>query len=980
MTPIRPVFLALAAFLSCVVAELLPIATLAADIPRPEYPRPQLRRDDWLNLNGEWRFRFDPGDVGIAEKWAEKTVQFDRRITVPFCWESRLSGIADTSGQQIGWYARTVDIPAAWKGRRVWLCFGAVDQRAQVWVDGKHIGNHQGGYSPFSFDITESASLASNIEVVVRAFDATDPELPLGKQGGRWFTPTSGIWQTVWLEARGATRVQQVHMVPRRRENRWSVGIELEIAGDDGPAAVTITSPDSGVEMYKGTIELSQGRGLLETDLAIVAPKIWSPEQPHLYDLDIVVRGADGQTDTVHTYFGLRTISRGGYEGIDRQVILLNGRPTYLRGALDHSFNPEGIYTAPDDDFIRRDMELARAAGFNMLRIHVKADDPRRLYWADRMGMLLVQDMPCAMKAGRRTRKAWQSTMEATVLRDRNHPSIIAWCLFNEDWGLEEHRNKSESVAKNNDTHKWVREMFDRVKNHLDPWRLVETNTPGRFDRHYSDYDSWQFAIDDFGWARENIDKEAAADRNRGGPPLLNMRFSPLPLDGGDRDVSRGFRNLVTQLRRHDTVGGYVYGQLYDVEWQHDGLLNYDRSPKEFGYDAFVRDMTTADLQGEDFIGFDGPPLLEVAPGGQFVLPVFVSHFSKRDREPILRWRIAGTNDQGMTFSTEVQEAPVNWRPNQATIQKPLRCAAPDGPSLVGAVVLELVDHRGERIAANFANLIVRRATFDAQDVPETAIVRTPTEQHGPAIEVINQRLAALRFDVGDFAAFTSDRPAWDWIEQRGKFIAHGKCEVEYHLKLPKFIRRALPNKVMLIAEMATKSNGRMVDWPSARRPEDCPQTQQRKFPGGLSVRLAGEEILALELPDDPSDSRGVLSWQSGYQPGSYGFLVRKRADLTQMVSLRDTLADRDFVPLVFQATGEGSGLSLYGPRQGRYCIRPTILVQTARDMDKGSGWSSPIPITTHRLLDRSRLVSAVDTAVGEGHDWRMNLQRPSRD
>ncbi|MEE9603131.1 MAG: sugar-binding domain-containing protein, partial [Thermoguttaceae bacterium] len=895
-------------------------------MPRPEYPRPQLRRDDWLNLNGKWRFRFDPQNLGLAEDWVAKTDQFDRRITVPFCWESRLSGIAETSGQKIGWYARTVTIPDAWKGRHVWLCFGAVDYEARVWVDGKPVGCHEGGYSPFGFDITEFASPGSSVRIVVRALDATDPELPLGKQGGRWFTPTSGIWQTVWLEARAASYLKQTHLVPRLRDGRWSLEVELEVAGADGPVEIEISSPDAGVKGISASLDLSGGQGRLNETLAVASPKPWSPAEPHLYDLDIRLRGADGQTDTVHTYFGLRTISREGYGELDRQVVLLNGRPIQLRGVLDQSFNPQGIYTAPDDDFIRRDMEIARSAGFNMLRIHVKADEPRRLYWADRLGMLIVQDMPCTMRQSPRAREAWQKTMEATIRRDRNHPSIIAWCLFNENWGLagdkltagrqdDSEQDTAEQDTSELDTHQWVRRMFERVKNELDPWRLVEASTPGRYDREYSDFDSWQFAIEDFGWARESIEEAANDARDNGGPLLLNMRFSSLPPHGGDRDISWGFHYLLTQLRRHDTVGGYVYGQFSDVQWQHNGIVNYDRSAKEFGYNAFVPGMTAADLQGEDFVGFDALPLLEVNPGGQFVLPIFVSHFSDRSQQPTLRWRIVGEDSNGLSVSTDVKELPVNWHRYRTIVQKPLRGRVPGGPPFVGAVVLELVDEHGKQIAANFVNLIVRRMPPTEEDELALTAEQRRGLDYNPPVEVIAPRLVALRFDVSDFAALRTDEPAWEWIQGRDKIFIRGNGEVEYHLELPSFVRQALPTKIMLVAELATKSNGQQLDWPSVRRPDDYPQTQQRKFDGSISVRLFDQEIWRLKLPDDPCDTRGVLSRQGQYQPGSYGFLVRKRADLTQMVALRDNLSNRPFVPLVFRTGGEGHGLSIYGSR-----------------------------------------------------------------
>lgn len=955
----------------------------AEDVPRAEHPQPQARRDVWLNLNGPWQFRFDTEDRGLAGEWWTPAAEFDRTITVPFCWESRLSGIADLGGRKIGWYRRTAVVPESWRGKQVWLRFEAVDWEARVWVNGKEVARHEGGYSPFALDVTKLAEPGATITIVVRAFDATDTELPVGKQHG-WYTPTSGIWQTVWLEARPARHVTDIRLTPRRRGEAWTVDVELDAAGADGRAKVEFVSPDGSFPKQQADVEFKDGHGRVRTELEAPSAKPWSPDNPHLYNLDVHLVGDDAATtDTLHTYFGLRTIELGLDEKTARQVILLNGEPIYLRGALDQSFNPEGVYTAPSDEFLRRDMEIARRLGLNFLRIHIKADEPRRLYWADRVGVMIMSDMPCTWAQSLRARAAWEETMRATILRDRNHPAIIAWCLFNETWGLGGNAYKTDK-----DTQAWVARMFDEVKEKLDPSRLVEDNSPCLYDHVKTDINSWHFYIDDYRQAREHIEdivantrpgspKNYVPGRTQGTEPVINSEYGGVSAGGGDRDVSWCFRYLTTLLRQHNVIQGYVYTELSDIEWEHNGFVNYDRTSKEFGYDAFVRGMTVADLQGADFIGYDAPPAVEVAPGEKLSLPVFVSHYSPRREPPKLRWRIVGTNDLGQPVQTDPQEAPVAWEPYRVTFQKPLDVAVPAGRPFVGAVTLELLDAKGERIAANYVNLIVRPSATGAAGEASTA-------SRSPRVEILGPRLVALRWDPDDFAATGSSTPRTNWTDRRGKFASPGDCEVRYDIALPEFVRRAAPTEVTLMAELATRADGRRLDWPSVRRDFDCPQTEERKYPGTVSVSLMDKPLWRFDLPDDPADSRGVLSHQRQFEHGSYGYLIEEKVDLTRDVAFREALRSAPEVSLVFRAVGKseddksgGHGLTIYGETLGRYPIDPTLLIQTAQDVVPPVGLAPNQPVSVNRLLDRVRQIDAIPSGESGGREWRYTTAKP---
>ncbi len=973
--------------MEAIAAWLVLVGVVAGEVaqraPRPEHPRPDFRRESWVNLNGNWQFRFDPDDRGIDEEWFAAGKDFDRRITVPFCWESPQSGIADTSGQRIGWYRRRVTVPPVPQGQRIRLCFGAVDWEARVWVNGRELGVHQGGYTPFAFDLTGHVCPGDTADIVVRAFDATDVELPTGKQHPSWYTPVSGIWQTVYLEWHPACHIEGFRLIPRRDGERWWLEGVLDAVGPDGTATVEFQASDPTVGMRTVPLEIREGRGRVEVKLPVQSPRLWTPDDPHLYDLEIALSSpgsGPSEKDTVHTYFGLRTIERGRWGNLKHEVVLLNGQPIYLRGALDQSYNPRGLYTAPTDQFLRRDFEIAKRAGFNFLRIHIKSEEPRRLYWADRLGVLLMEDMPCTWKQSPRARAAWETTMRETIRRDANHPSIIAWCLFNETWGLG-----GEGYKQDRDTQQWVLDRWHEVKRELDPSRLVEDNSANRRDHVVTDVNSWHFYIDDYRRAREHVEEVVkntypgsgfnyVPGRTVGTAPLLNSEYGAVGARGGDRDVSWGFRHLTSELRRHELIQGYVYTELSDIEWEHNGVVDYDRSAKQFGYNAFVPGMGVADLQGADFLGFDAPPLLEAEPGGQFMLPVFVSHFSDRSEPPVLRWQVHGVDDLGRPVIVEPQTQPIVWERCRVTYQKPLSVSVPAGRPFVGAVCGELLDRGGKRLAANFVNLVVRPVVGEPAGASGSAAGAQPV-----TIEVLGPRLVMLRFAPGDLAAMRTDHAGWEWLENDGKLFAPGRVEVEYHLALPPFVREALPAKVVLLAELATKASTERLDWPARTSPLDYPQTQARTYPGKLGIGLMDRELARVGLPDDPADTRGLLSHQQRYHYGSYGFLVREQIDLTEEVEVRKALAQREFVPLVLRAV-DGKGLTVYGRDLGRYLIDPTLIVETALDLARPVGWKSRDAVAIHRLLSGGSLGRGIATGEQGGHRWRYTTKEPSKD
>jgi hypothetical protein len=437
-----------------------------------------------LNLNGPWQFRFDGDYRGLEEQWFSPDAggsSWAEQIIVPFCWESLAAwGEADAAHShnyyatrvfrdplevnpsnhrsapryEVGWYRRTIELPdnPAWQDKRAILTVGAADFYTDCWCNGIHLGRHEGGYTPFEFDLTDALALSPEgkrtAEIVLRVEDPMDnSEQAVGKQW-RWYTTTSGIWQTVFIEPRASSfidafRIQtdidtgtaRFEIDCAATDETFSIDLEITV-----PSGLLAASQTPGETLHH-TLEVHKN-GIASKDIAVQPLLLWDPDHPHLYWVTLRLQ-RDGQVlDTVRTYFGMRKIDAGptcNAEDADAPAALrLNGEPYYLRGALYQSFFPEGVYTAGDAQVLRDDIAFARQAGFNFLRVHIKIDDPLLLHYADTMGMLLMADFPNFGEGGDTplARRRFEEMMRAAMRRDYNHPSIIAWCLFNETWGF----------------------------------------------------------------------------------------------------------------------------------------------------------------------------------------------------------------------------------------------------------------------------------------------------------------------------------------------------------------------------------------------------------------------------------------------------------------------------------------------------------------------------------------------------------------
>ena len=415
-----------------------PAMSSAADTPRPEYPRPQFVREDWVNLNGTWSYEFDFSRSGMDRRLFESK-GFEGRITVPFAPQSELSGVGYKDFIPEMWYHRTLAVPQDWAGKKIILHFGAVDYIASVYIDGKIAGRHWGGSSSFSIDITRMVVPGQEHNLVVRVEDdERSGQYAKGKQCGRFasfgceYTRTTGIWQTVWMEPVSKNGLKDVYIVPDLDQSRFVV--EPSYYGLAAGQQLRVTVKDGGKVVSSKTVPAS---AQTSAELPVKKAKTWSPESPFLYDIDLEVLDAEGNViDKASSYSGMRKIHIVGNR------LYLNNEPVYLRFVLDQGFYPDGIWTAPTDEALKHDIELSMAAGFNGARLHQKMFEPRFHYWADRLGYLTWGESASwgANINNPLSARNFLTEWEETVIRDRNHPSIIMWTPFNETWEHPEDR------------------------------------------------------------------------------------------------------------------------------------------------------------------------------------------------------------------------------------------------------------------------------------------------------------------------------------------------------------------------------------------------------------------------------------------------------------------------------------------------------------------------------------------------------------
>lgn len=547
-------------------------------IPRPEHPFPQFRRDAWMNLNGTWEFEYDYSASGQARKVFEKEHLQDS-IRVPFCPESELSGIGNRDFMNSIWYQRYVTIPEEWNGKRIILHFGAVDFEAVIYINGKEAGCHQGGYVSFSIDITDFLVHGDNRISVCVKDDVRTGRQPAGKQSEQYdsyrclYTRTTGIWQTVWLEAVPENYVERVRYYPDC-ENQ-AVGVEALVKGS-GVLKITVSYEGTCV----GSAKIDTVPGSSRCMIPLRELHLWEPGHGRLYDVEI----SFGE-DSVHSYFGMRDVR------LDGRKFLINGKSVFQRLVLDQGYYPDGIYTAPTEEALVQDIDTALGLGFNGARLHEKVFEPRFLYHCDKKGYLVWGEhanwglditYPWAVYP---FLKEWLEIVE----RDFNHPSIIGWCPFNETWDIEGRKQYDEVLRLVYRTTK----MLDTTRPCIDTSGNYHVETD-IFDVHDYEQDPEIFRKNYDRLMTEGVLVDRFDDRQtyRGEPCFMsefggirssfeegqNWGYGEAPRN--KEEFMERYRGLVTAILNNDQMFGFCYTQLYDVESETNGLYSYERQPK----------------------------------------------------------------------------------------------------------------------------------------------------------------------------------------------------------------------------------------------------------------------------------------------------------------------------------------------------------------------------------------------------------------
>ncbi len=551
-------------------------------IPRQEHPRPQFMREGYINLNGLWQFEIDNGCSGEARGLQLPGAALKDRITVPFCPESKLSGVNHKDFMNGVWYKRTLTLPE--QSGRVRLHFGAVDYSCKAFVNGIPVGEHKGGYSSFFFDITKALQEGENEITVFARDDSRDPLIPSGKQSMQYnsyrcfYTRTTGIWQTVWLELLPEEHMEAVRYYPNVSDTSVTVQVQLRGTGD---FECEITYEGKKMAAYRK----EQAAGMLHFTLPLAECHLWEAGQGRLYDVALTFGD-----DRVSSYFGLREVRLEGYK------FLLNGRPLFQRLILDQGFYPEGIYTAPTDDDLVRDIELSMDLGFNGARLHEKVFEERYLYHADRLGYLVWGEYPdWGLDVGlpEQVNAVLPEWMEV-VGRDFNHPSIIGWCPRNETWERFGHKQCDEAISFVYDATK----VLDPTRPCIDTSGHFHTRTD-IFDVHDYEQDPVIFREHYASLVEENkvFDRHGDRQTYEGGPFFVSeyggIRWAEGENDeqrikswGYGKDVANmeafytRYQGLTDVLLDNSKMLGLCYTQLTDVEQEENGLYTFDRRPK----------------------------------------------------------------------------------------------------------------------------------------------------------------------------------------------------------------------------------------------------------------------------------------------------------------------------------------------------------------------------------------------------------------
>lgn len=839
---------------------------------RISHPRPDKKRSLWHNLNGEWEFSFDEA-------------VYDKRINIPFSWTCPASGVGEKDKKGVAYYRKEVLYTPC--SDRLFLIFGGIDYTAEVYINGKLVGNHSGGYAPFEVEVGQVWHIDRVNEIVVRAEDNDCKSQTYGKQS---YGNIRGIWQTVYLEERPSSYIDKFRI---KTYVDGTVNINADIIGGYSEFYTEI----NGVK-YKSCDN--------ELEFNIPDAQIWSTDNPYLYECKLVLKNGFTE-DSIATYFGIREV---GYKKINgKNFITLNNKPIYLSAALDQSFNTEGFFTLPTDDYAHKEILMAKKAGINTIRIHIKPEDPLKLYWADKEGVLIIYDFPCFWgEPTDEAKTAFEKEMYELLDRDINHPSIIYWVIFNESWGLKHfyERNGVKEGVFELETQHWVRDMYRCVK-YYDPTRLVEDNSTNLQHHVETDVNTWHLYINGYEamkaeceWVTRNFyhgsDTNYIRFNRMTDIPVMNSEcgnYWGMVPNAGDSDISWQYKYMVNEFRLHDKICGYVFTELKDQENEYNGFYRIDDSQKTFGYDSFNSQMTLKDLHSQDYLGADIPTMTNTRPLQIVDIPLFISSFSDKHHaeEMRVKYDVLFTHICD-TKKVDEGEISVIYSEYGTTMLPELKLQMPNEDGIV-ILNLYLVDSDKNTVMSNYFLFNVEKKTtykeISFSDIKTTGFEKVILSQHGNKMNAIGEGTIEFTIDKQD--------------------------------KETEIIFEASSRELMLKDEDNTEVDFSKVDLDfmlgyndeRSANPNSFYMTDEHMVESVIKVFIDGTEVNKIILPDSPADSSGCLSWL--YQPedahvdeaGSYGYICRVNLD-------SKIHTDKMHIKLV-----ASNGISLFGRKSGKY-------------------------------------------------------------
>lgn len=914
---------------------------ITEDIPLKEHPRPDFERVVWQNLNGYWNFMPDSANTGEVENWQENPGSFTSRILVPFSWASPMSEV-EMPDVHIGWYSRTFSVNGReWSGRRTYLVFGASDFHTKVWINGEQAGEHKGGYIPFEFDITPFLKRGDN-SLVVRVEDEELDNRPSGKQ---YYGNAKGIWQTVYLEPRDEVHIRGIRFTPDIDKNQVTMDVDLSAPAPDG-FKFTLNGKDNNVS-FEAPVQT--GVENFSHTLPVTDMHLWTLDDPFLYEVTASLRNNSGEADAVNTYFGMRKFSAVDIPGKDFQYVALNNEPIYLKLTLDQSYHPEGFYTFPSDQFMKDEILRAKQLGLNGLRIHIKAEIPRKLYWADKLGLLIMEDIPNYW--GEPTPEAmanWEYIAENEIKRDYNHPSVFSWVLFNETWGLFTRDTVSGRRAYLPSTQDWVRSWYHKAKA-LDPTRLVEDNSPCNLDHVLTDLNTWHSYNPARQWADlfdEIVDKTFPGSTYnyiggnvQGKEPMLNSECGAVwgySGSTGDVDITWEYHIMMNEFRKKPKIAGFLFTEFHDVINEWNGYYRFDRSIKEFGLEELCPGMSMSDLHNDLYVVAGEDFFRRYLGGATVQIPLGISAVTADIPDGLkIEYSLSGWDSEGEKFEGISGEIPAKAAPFSFVSLEPVKVELPDINSVM-ILSVSLKDGAGNLLQKNFVPFRV--------------------EGKGPSGKTV-------------ISSPPSSFTAADWSirhhnPQKGRKVwGMGSGFFEYEFRLPADFDTSGVKSMEFRAELAARypqekyleegdaeGIGMTVVTDKGTTPgygqNSYPQTDQKLYSSTVVVSCNGSTVATIELPDDPADHVGILSWMNqepGWawgssdrskrwlldEAGSYGYLVK--AELSRPLIRK--AAEEGKIVVRLQVDDHGSsegGLSVYGKESGRFPFDPSVIIKHA--------------------------------------------------